>query len=121
MSALTCSRLSNSYFSKYIAVLTTLLAQREAFHKAIVRSSLLTPFDPETNQRLNALTGVFQSSGSDMATAHQQALASLKQLVNMQAAILSYADIFRFVGVVFLCLLLFLDKGKAGGKAPIAH
>ncbi|MGV0027239.1 DHA2 family efflux MFS transporter permease subunit [Phormidesmis priestleyi] len=106
-----------------IAILTTLLAQREAFHRDILLSNL-TSYDLETNQRLNALTGAFQSRGSDAATAHQQALTSLSQLVNQQAAVLSYADIFRFVGVVFLCslpLLLFLGKGGAKAKAPIAH
>lgn len=106
-----------------IAILTTLLAQRQAFHQAILLSKL-TPFDPETSQRLAALTGLFQSRGADATTAHQQAIASLTQLVNTQAAILSYADIFRFVGVVFLCslpLLLFLGKGGAGSKAPIGH
>lgn len=106
-----------------IAVLTTLLAQREAFHKAILLTKL-TPYDPTTNQRLDTLTGVFQNGGADAATAHQQALMSLEQLVNTQAAILSYADCFRFVGVVFLCslpLLLFLGKGGTGAKAPIGH
>lgn len=106
-----------------IAILTTLLAQREAFHRAILLSKL-TPYDPETSQRLAAMTGLFQSRGADTATAQQQAIASLSQLVNTQAAILSYADIFRFVGVVFLCslpLLLFLGKGGAGAKAPAAH
>lgn len=106
-----------------IAILTTLLAQREAFHRAILLAKL-TPYNPETSQRLNALTGLFQSRGFDAATAQQQAIASLSQLVNTQAAILSYADIFRFVGIVFLCslpLLLFLGKGGAGAKAPAAH
>lgn len=106
-----------------IAILTTLLAQREAFHRAILLSKL-TPYDPETSQRLTALTGLFQSRGSDAATAQQQAIASLSQLVDTQAAILSYADIFRFVGVVFLCslpLLLFLGKGGSGAKAAAAH
>jgi MFS transporter, DHA2 family, multidrug resistance protein len=106
-----------------IAILTTLLAQREAFHRAILVTNL-TAYDLETNQRLDVLTGAFHSHGSDLATAHQQALASLDQLVNTQAAVLSYADIFRFVGVVFLCslpLLLFLGKGGAKAKAPIAH
>lgn len=106
-----------------IAILTTLLDQREAFHQAILLSKL-TPYNPETSQRLAALTALFQSRGSDAATAQQQAIASLSQLVNTQAAILSYADIFRFVGVVFLCslpLLLFLGKGGAGAKAPAAH
>lgn len=106
-----------------IAILTTLLAQREAFHRAMLLENL-SPFSPETSQRLNAIAGAFQSQGSDAATAHQQAIASLSQLVNTQAAVLSYADIFRFVGVVFLCslpLLLFLGKGGAGAKAPAAH
>ncbi|MGB7891909.1 MAG: DHA2 family efflux MFS transporter permease subunit [Microcoleus sp.] len=106
-----------------IAILTSLLAQREAFHRAILLAKL-TPYDPETTERLSALTGLFQSRGSDAATAQQQALAALSQLVNTQAAVLSYADIFRFVGIVFLCslpLLLFLGKGGPGAKAPAAH
>jgi DHA2 family multidrug resistance protein len=106
-----------------IAILTTLLAQREAFHRAVLLAKL-TPYDPETQQRIDALTATFQSRGSDAVTAHQQALASLSQLVQTQAAVLSYADIFRFVGIVFLCslpLLLFLGKGGAKAKAPVGH
>ncbi|MBW4597335.1 MAG: DHA2 family efflux MFS transporter permease subunit [Brasilonema angustatum HA4187-MV1] len=106
-----------------IAILTTMLEQREAFHSAVLLAKL-TPYDLETQQRLDALTGVFQSRGSDATTAQQQAFASLKQLVSTQAAILSYADIFHFVGIVFLCslvLLMFLGKGGAGAKAPMGH
>jgi len=106
-----------------IALLTTILQQREAFHQTVLLSKL-TPYSLETKQRIDLLTGAYQNSGSDPATAHQQALQTLQQLVNTQAAVLSYADIFRFVGVVFLCslpLLLFLGKGGAGVKAPAAH
>jgi DHA2 family multidrug resistance protein len=106
-----------------IAILTTLLTQREAFYRAILLTNI-TPYDMETTQRLDTLTGLFQSRGADAATAQQQAIASLSHLVNTQAAVLSYADIFRFVGIVFLCslpLLLFLGKGGAGAKAPAAQ
>jgi DHA2 family multidrug resistance protein len=106
-----------------IAILTTLLTQREAFHRAILLAKL-TPYDLQTTQRLDSLTELFQSQGSDPVTAHQQALAALEQLVNTQSAILSYADIFRFVGIVFLCslpLLFFLGKDGAGTKAPVGH
>lgn len=104
-----------------IAILTTLLSQREAFHRAILVEKL-SPYDLQTSGQIDAITGAFQSSGADAATAHQQAIASLSQIVNLQAAVLSYADIFRVVGIAFLCslpLLLFLGKG--GGKAPTAH
>ncbi len=106
-----------------IAILTTLLTQREVFHEANLLTNL-TPYDLETSQRLEVLTGAFQNGGADAETAQQQALKVLDQLVNTQAAILSYADIFRFVGIVFLCslvLLPFLGKGGAKAKPPIAH
>ena len=106
-----------------IAVLTTLLGQREAFHRAVLLTHV-TPYDLETNQRLDMLTGALQGRGMDAATAHQQALALISQTVSMQAAVLSFADIFRVVGVAFLCslpLLLFLGKGGKGAKAPAAH
>jgi MFS transporter, DHA2 family, multidrug resistance protein len=106
-----------------IAAITTLLTQREAFHRAMLISNL-TPYNPEASDRLNLLTGLFQSNGSDPAIAGQQALTTLEHLVEVQAAVLSYADIFRVVGVVFLMslpLLLFLGKGAPKGKTPMAH
>lgn len=106
-----------------IAVLTTLLAQREAFHRAVLLSHI-TPYDLVTNQRMDLLMGALESRGMDAQTAHQQALAVISQTVDAQAAVLSFADIFRVVGVAFLCslpLLLFLGKGGSGAKAPAAH
>ncbi|MDM9581070.1 hypothetical protein [Nostoc sp. GT001] len=106
-----------------IALLTTLLDRREAFHRAILLAKL-SPYDPETSMRLDALNGALQGQGMDATTAQQQALALLSQTVDTQAAVLSYADCFRVVGVGFLCslpLLLFLGKGGAGVKAPVGH
>ncbi|AFY32721.1 DHA2 family efflux MFS transporter permease subunit [Calothrix sp. PCC 7507] len=106
-----------------IALLTTILDKREAFHRAIL-SAKLSPYDPETSQRLDMLTAAMQNQGMDATTAKQQALALISQTVNTQAAVLSFADIFRVVGVAFLCslpLLLFLGKGGAGAKAPMGH
>jgi DHA2 family multidrug resistance protein len=103
--------------------MTTLLQQKEAFHKAILLTKL-SPYDPETNQRIELLTGVFQSRGYDAATAYQQALATLEQTVNQQVAVLSYADVFRVVGIIFFCslpLLLFLGKGRSAKQSSIAH
>ena len=106
-----------------IAILTTLLEQREAFHRAMLLEHL-TPYDLSTDERLNLLTGALQGRGMDAVTAHQQALTLMSQMVNQQSAVLSFADIFQIVGVAFLCslpLLLFLGKGGAGAKAPAGH
>ncbi len=79
--------------------------------------------DPETQQRLSSLTGLFQSKGADPFTAHQQAIAILEQIINKQVAVLAYADVFRLMGMVFLCslpLVFFLSKGTKG-KVEIGH
>ena len=106
-----------------IAILTTLLAQREAFHRAILAENI-SQYNPLTIQRLDFLLGAFQSRGMDAATAQNQALKVLEQTVNLQAAILSFEDIFWVVGIAFIAslpLLLFLGKGPKGSKAPAAH
>ncbi|BAT51702.1 EmrB/QacA family drug resistance transporter [Nostoc sp. NIES-3756] len=43
-----------------IGLLTTLLDKREAFHPAIL-SANLSPYNPETNERLNMLQGALQA------------------------------------------------------------
>jgi MFS transporter, DHA2 family, multidrug resistance protein len=48
-----------------------------------------------TSQRLNALTGLCQNGGADATIAQQQAIASLAQLVNTQAAILLDNHIYK--------------------------
>ncbi|HEY9632271.1 MAG TPA: DHA2 family efflux MFS transporter permease subunit [Coleofasciculaceae cyanobacterium] len=106
-----------------IAVLTTLLAQREAFHRAMLSESV-SLYNSATSDRLNLLKGAFQSQGMDAMTAQQQALAVIDRTINMQSAILSFEDIFRVVGIAFLCslpLLLFLGKGRGGTNSPPAH
>ncbi|WP_036476762.1 DHA2 family efflux MFS transporter permease subunit [Myxosarcina sp. GI1] len=97
-----------------IAILTTLLARREDFHRGIL-SDRVSLYNSPTNQRLEALTSAFQNRGIDADTAHQQALAAISQAIDLQSAILSFEDIFKFVGVAFLCtlpLLLLLGKGN---------
>ncbi len=101
-----------------IAILTNLLEQRMAFHMVILRSKI-TPYDLATSQRLYELNGFFQSQGIDFTSAQQKTLAIIEQTIRTQAAVLSYADIFRIVGVIFLCsipLIFFLGEGKKRGS-----
>jgi DHA2 family multidrug resistance protein len=106
-----------------IAILTTVLQRREAFHKTVLLAKI-TPYTLATNQRIDSLTWFFQHQGMDPSTAHQQAIAMIEQTINKQVAVLSFADTFRVIGIIFICslpLLLFLDKGASKRKGKVSH
>lgn len=109
-----------------IAVLTTLLSSRSAFHRSVLIEKLGSS-DVATAERLHALTAGFMAKGFDAASAKHQALVVLDGTVNMQASVMSFADSFWLVAVVFLVtmpLILLLGKVKPGmkpGAAADAH
>ncbi len=74
----------------------------------------------ETQRTLNGLQQLFISRGADPVTASRQAHGALWGIVQQQAAMLSYNDVFRFLGGMFILLLpllLLMEKPK-GGKGP---
>jgi MFS transporter, DHA2 family, multidrug resistance protein len=76
-----------------------------------------------TQQALAELQHLFMARGADRVTAQNQAHAALWGMVQRQANMLSYNDVFRFLGVMFLVLvpLIFLMR-KPQGKGPaMAH
>jgi len=77
-----------------------------------------------TQQTLTGLTQGFVSKGVDAVSAQQRAHASLWGMLQQQAAILSYNDVFRFLGWMFLImlpLLFLMEKPKGGKGPPMAH
>jgi DHA2 family multidrug resistance protein len=73
---------------------------------------------------LQLLTGGFAQRTADPVVAHQQAVSLLDRIVNGQAMLLSFADVFFYVAAAFIVtlpLLFFLGKGGAGEAAPDAH
>jgi DHA2 family multidrug resistance protein len=64
----------------------------------------------------------FMARGSDLVTATQQARAAVFGLVQRQAAMLSFTDVFRLMALLFVCLLplLFLMKTPRAGRGPAA-
>ncbi|MBD0337467.1 MAG: DHA2 family efflux MFS transporter permease subunit [Cyanobacteria bacterium Co-bin13] len=104
-----------------IALLATVLDRRHTFHRAVL-SEHITIYDPQTQERLNALTGAMQSQGFDAATAHQQALSLLSQTLDGQAMMLAFEDLFWVVGLIFLVtlpLVLLLGKGSKGAAVGV--
>jgi DHA2 family multidrug resistance protein len=100
-----------------IAAITTLVAKQQFVHRSqlIYDISDLNPAYPE---RLSANTAYFNTTTGDPTVVHNQALALIDHSVNLQAALLSYRDVFFFVALVFsltLPLILLLNKS---GKPP---
>lgn len=105
-----------------IALITTLLAHREAVHRAVLAEKV-TLYSPVTRDRLALLTGAFAQQGADPVTAHHRALGALDQMVNGQSLLLSFADVFRYTALAFvvtLPLLLLLGRGRTQDAAAAA-
>jgi len=109
-----------------IAVMTTLLARRQQFHQNRLVEHLL-PGQPRTYELLHQFTGFFILKGSDPATASRQALGALYGMVRQQAAMLSFVEAFKVMGLVFLVMIpmviLLKDpkKNHAPSRAPKPH
>ncbi|MDB6092817.1 MAG: transporter [Verrucomicrobia bacterium] len=106
-----------------IAVITTALAQRESVHRAVLVEKI-SNFQPATVDRLNLLGGAFAHGSADPVAAKQQALSLVDRLVNGQALLLSFSDVFLYVAFAFvltLPLLLLLGKGGDREAAASAH
>jgi MFS transporter, DHA2 family, multidrug resistance protein len=105
-----------------IAALATLVTQREQFHSnRLVESVSL--YNPATQQRIDQLTQFFVSRGSDLATAQNQAMQAITNLVRREAFVMAFNDCFYFVGCTLLLsgvAILFFKKVKATGGAA-AH
>ncbi|AFY74509.1 drug resistance transporter, EmrB/QacA subfamily [Synechococcus sp. PCC 7502] len=97
-----------------IAVLATLQSVREKFHSNHLVESVSLANLP-TQERINDLTNLFISKGTEAITAHDQAIAQLDRLVRREANVMAYNDCFLFIGYSLLfsaVLVLFLRKVK---------
>jgi MFS transporter, DHA2 family, multidrug resistance protein len=106
-----------------ISAVTTLQFRRLQAHTNILGAHV-TAGNPVAQRTLRGMQQVFMSKGADAVTATHQAEGAVWGIVQRQAAMLSYNDVFRFLGGMFLILLplLLLMKKPRGGKGPtMAH
>ena len=98
-----------------IALITTMLARRISLHRAILVAKV-TDFSQPTIQRMGMLGGSLGQHGANAAAGRQGALAVIDRIINGQAALLAYSDIFLYVAILFLAslplILLLGDKHK---------
>jgi DHA2 family multidrug resistance protein len=104
-----------------IAVATTVLARRQQLHTTVLGAHV-DAYSPQARALLDQLRAAFVARGADLVTATQQARAAAFGLVQRQAAMLSFTDVFRLMAVLFVSLLplLFLMRTPRAGRGPAA-
>ena len=106
-----------------VALLTTLLTRRQAFHRSVLVEKLASS-DPSTLDRVAAYTQAMLAKGFSLADARDKAHALLDAVVSQQSAVMSFGDTFWATAaliVVTLPLVLLLGKPQAGAKVEIGH
>jgi DHA2 family multidrug resistance protein len=90
-----------------ISFVTAMLARRSQLHQSVLAAHV-TPYDPSVQQFLNGTQGMLMRGGADPVTANRRSLAILYGTVQQQAATLSFLDLFRIMGLLFLISVPFV-------------
>jgi DHA2 family multidrug resistance protein len=106
-----------------IAVTGTLLARKQQVYISTMGRHI-DAYSARAQQTLEQLRQGFMAAGSDPVTAGQRAYAAMFGIVQRQAAMLSFVDLFRMLGVMFLLLLpliLLMKRPRSAASAAAAH
>jgi DHA2 family multidrug resistance protein len=100
------------------SLVTTLLARSAATHQ-VALAAHVSAFDPQYVQTLQGITQRFGNT----AAGQQQANGLVGSLLQQQASILSYLDVFQLLGfgVLLIIPLVFLLRRGAAAAPPGAH
>ena len=108
--------------SSGIAICTTLIARREQFHQFRLGEHL-SSLDLPYQGAVAGMTRIFQGRGADAVQAATQARGMVYGMVQQQAAMLSFSEVFWILGVIFLAtiplMLLMKKTGPAKGHIAI--
>ncbi len=106
-----------------VALLSTLLERREAFHRAVIVEKLASS-DPNVISRIGMYTQKFLGLGYSMPDATDHAHKLLDLGVSQQAAVISFGDCFFATSVLVACtipLVFLLGKPPKGLKIDAGH
>ena len=102
-----------------VALVSTILARRSQHHQSTLVAHV-NPFDPETAERLSRWAHHFEAQGTDSFTAQRQALATVYHEVTRQAQVLSFADDFGVLFLLFCSTLLLLPLLQRVHAGPVS-
>ncbi|MFB9076813.1 DHA2 family efflux MFS transporter permease subunit [Flavobacterium procerum] len=97
-----------------IAIITTYITRLSQEH----RVNLLRYLDPakfEVQQRITGMQQAFMAKGFSADVALKKAHQAIDYSILKQSTVLSYMDIFMYLGIMFLCcipIILLIKKGK---------
>jgi DHA2 family multidrug resistance protein len=87
-----------------IALITTFMAHQNVVHRNDLTSKM-TVDNPVVQQRVQGMQHTFMQKGMTSDVALQSAYKALDYSVMKQAAVLSYMDVFLYIGIMFLCCI----------------
>jgi DHA2 family multidrug resistance protein len=87
-----------------IAVTATVLARRQEVHRVMLIEHV-TQYDTDVMSRLAQMRQFFVSQGADVVTATGRAYAAIYGMLQRQAAMLAFLDLFWILGVMFLLMV----------------
>jgi DHA2 family multidrug resistance protein len=104
-----------------VALITTFMARQIMVHRNNLVGHLNIN-DPEVQNRLAGLKASFMAKGHAANIAQQEAYKILDGSVMRQAAVLSYMDVFYWIGIMFLICIPFvlMVKGNRGQKLDMS-
>jgi DHA2 family multidrug resistance protein len=106
-----------------IAILTTMLSRREAAQRAALVEHI-SPLSHQAMDRVNAFTTYFHKFGASAHDAQIRAFTVIDHILDGQAALKSFDDLFTYVGIAFIVtlpLVFFLGGGGDKKLAAEAH
>jgi DHA2 family multidrug resistance protein len=104
-----------------IASVTTILTRHSQIHiNNLVEN--VTPLNPQARQMIDSMRASMMAQGSDPATATQKAYAAVFGMVQRQAMMMSFNDVFWLLTLMFAAMfpLIFLMQKPTHGKGPVA-
>ncbi|MFT3697432.1 MAG: DHA2 family efflux MFS transporter permease subunit [Kofleriaceae bacterium] len=106
-----------------VALLSTLLERREAFHRAVLVEHL-SASDPQVLGRLAMYTQKFLGLGYSLPDAQAHATKLFDGVVSQQSAVISFGDTFYATSILILCtipLVFLLGRPPKNMKVDAGH
>ena len=106
-----------------IAITGTMLSRSTQSYVSVLGSNV-DVYSTSTQRAFEAARAGFLAAGSDLATATQRAYAALFGMVQQQASMVAFVDLFRLLGLIFVLLvpLILLMRRPRSGRGPVgAH